>query len=491
MHRSPASPHPASTRLLSTAVLLVPAGVVAVAAAQTGSNRLFAAAGLAAVLGLVLVRKGLAWRTPGNGVAAFLYAASAAALWAVAPFGADVPTRAARGGMLLVAAGLFAGFDLGRSGLGPRRRAAALCRRLARRTYWPSNLDEYPDLPEVRALPPAIADDPGPALDLLTSPRAEVRTAALIALRSRPYWRPAEAAVVATAGRTATDPTVRAAAVAALANAVDPVSVATVARFLRDPVPAVRASAVAALLSDPARWPAVREFIRDSLAAPAFAADGPLPGAAGRLAPQAVADLTAWATEPEPLAGRAVKTLIEHYSALLRTGSYPDLPAELGRTVTDAQSPTGLRVELAGLLRGRDMIPPDLLDRMTDADQPGPVRLLAAEVFLAQDPHNEDAMGVLRGLGRQPNRETAITIARLLQTYLGLDMGLPNGPVEPHSRTAAEAAKRVLGWATNRTPLPAGLPAADPPRPPSLPGLKRTVVPPAGSGSQSDLWGMG
>ncbi|MFO0848364.1 MAG: hypothetical protein U0871_07390 [Gemmataceae bacterium] len=147
MHRPPASPHPASTRLLSTAVLLVPAGVVAAAAAQAGSNRLFAAAGLAAVLGLVLVRKGLAWQTPGNGVAAFLYAASAAALWAVAPFGADVPTRAARGGMLLVAAGLFAGFDLGRSGLGPRRRAAALGRRLARRTYWPSNLDEYRTCP--------------------------------------------------------------------------------------------------------------------------------------------------------------------------------------------------------------------------------------------------------------------------------------------------------------------------------------------------------
>jgi hypothetical protein len=489
MHTPPSPPTSAAARLLSALVLLVPAAVAGLAAAKAGAGPIAGGAGLVAVVGLYLARKPVpAWQVPSCGGTALVYLAAVVLLSIAAPTAADPLTRAARGSLLFVAAGLFASFDLGRSGLGPRRRAVALCRRLTARAMWPSHPAEYADLAEVRALPDAIRDDPGPALDLLTNPRPEVRTAALVALQARPYWRPSEAAVVAAAGRAAPEPVVRAAAVAALGRAGDPVSIATVARFLRDPVGDVRATAVVALLADPARWPAVREYMRDALAAPAFAADGPLPGAAGRLPPLAVCDLTAWATEPEPLAGRAVKTLVEHYAAKLRTGLYPELPAELGRMVTDAQSPTPLRVELAGLLRGLDLIPPELLDRMTDADQPGPVRLLAAEVFLTLDPQNAEAVDVLRGLGRQPNRETAVTIARLLQTYLGMDMGLPPGAVEPNSRAAADAAKRVLAWATNRS---APAPAVPPPRPPSVPGRKPAPPPAARSGSKASLWGPG
>jgi hypothetical protein len=359
----------------------------------------------------------------------------------------DSAAPLARGGLLVVAAGLLAAVDLTRTGLEPRRRAVAVAKRLKARLRWPDGPEGMARLPEVRALRAATRDDPVPALDLLADRRAEVRLAALAALGDRPFWRPAEAAVVLQAAKTP-DPGVRAAALAALGRATDPNTVGGLTGFLRDPDPGVRAAAGAALLADPARWAGVRDAVRDALAAPALAADGPLPGVADRLPPMAICDLTSWAAEHEPLAGRSIATLAEFYARRLHAGGSPELPAELGRLVTDAGTPTALRVELAGLLRGLDLLPPDLLDRMTDVDQPGPVRLLAAELLLAADPDDADAVDVLRGLGRQPNRETAITIARLLQTYLGMDLGLPAGPLAPQSRPAAEVAKRVLVWAT-------------------------------------------
>ena len=36
---------------------------------------------------------------------------------------------------------------------------------------------------------------------------------------------------------------------------------------------------------------------------------------------------------------------------------------------------------------------------MTDSDQPGPLRVLAAEILLGWNPSNADAIDVLRGLG--------------------------------------------------------------------------------------------
>ena len=90
---------------------------------------------------------------------------------------------------------------------------------------------------------------------------------------------------------------------------------------------------------------------------------------------------------------------------------------------------------------------------------------------------------VLRGLGRQSNRETSLAVARLLQTYLGMDMGLPDGNVAPNSKVAAEAARAVFQWATGRPapPPPAEAGSAWVTRPvsrPALPGLKKTALPP-------------
>jgi hypothetical protein len=57
------------------------------------------------------------------------------------------------------------------------------------------------------------------------------------------------------------------------------------------------------------------------------------------------------------------------------------------------------------------------------------------------------AIDVLRGLGRQSHRETVLTIARLLQTYLGVDVGLPEGPplaANSKARPVAQAALPAL-----------------------------------------------
>ena len=364
-----------------------------------------------------------------------------------------------------------------------------------------------PNLPEVRALQDAVRDDPGPALRLLNDPRPEVRTAAFTALQARSYWRPGEAGVVLDSVRMTVEPRVRAAGVLALNAASDPDTVTMLGEFLRDPTVEVRQAAATSLLAGGGRrWPVIREQVRAALSDPALVHDDALPGSCGRLPAMAICDLTGWAAEPEPLAGRAVRTLVEHHAAQVRSGDFPELPAELGNQVLDSNTPPALRLELASLLRGLGLVTPDLLDRMTNVDQPGPIRLLAAEMILAQYPGNSDAVDVLRGLGRQSHRETALAIARLLQTYLGLDMGLPEGQVATNSKAATEAAKRVLQWAMGRpgafpavaaaeesiysrpsqaVPRPSQSGTRPPsqaavPRPPSMPGLRsHATAPPA------------
>ena len=145
-----------------------------------------------------------------------------------------------------------------------------------------------------------------------------------------------------------------------------------------------------------------------------------------------------------------MRTLLDHYHLSLKNGDNPGLPADLGRQITDEQTPPILRVELAHLLHQHSMIPDDLLDRMTDADQPGPVRLMAADIMLKADPTDGSALDVLRGLGRQSNRDTAMAIARILQNRLQLDLGMPANGVVPSSKQAGEVTQKVLRWATGR-----------------------------------------
>jgi hypothetical protein len=483
-------------RVLNLLVLFAPAAVLGLAADRFGSSLLALGAGAAAVGGLLFVRAREAWRPPVSGTVILLYLSALGWLWFATQGNQDSFVRWGRGGLLLAAVLLLANHDLVRTGVGPRRKAAKLCQALLGRRRWPDHPAAYAELPEVRALQEALRDDPGPAFDLLADPRVEVRTAALVALHQREYWRPGEAAVVLEAVHVATEPRVRIAGLAALWSANDPDVLMTVADYLRDASPDVRRTAAEALLvHGQSHWPLLRDPIRAALADPVLANDGSLLGAAGRLPAVAVCDLAAWASEPDPLATRATRTLIDHYAVFLQDGSQPGLASEIGVIVTDPTTPPGLRLELAGLLRGLNLIPPTLLDRMTDSDQPGPIRLLAAEILLAADPTNEDAIDVLRGLGRQSNRETALAIARLLQTYLRLDMGLPATAVAANSKLAADAAKLVMQWASGR-PASSKASAPTPPRitmpgaKPAPTGVMPTGVPrpPAHHGSSGQMW---
>ena len=487
-----------AVRALNLLVLFTPAAVLGLAAERYASGVLAVGAVVAVLGGLLFIPAREAWRPPVSGTVILVYLTALGWLWFATHANPDPIARVGRGLLLLVAVGLLANHDLIRTGVAPRRKAAKLCRSLLNRVRWPDHPAAYAELPEVRAMQDALRDDPGPAFDLFKDPRVEVRTAALVALQMREYWRPGEAAMVIDAVQRATEPRVRAAGLAALWSATDPDVLLTIADYLRDASPEVRRTVAETLLVHGlSHWPLLRDPIRAALADPVLANEGPLLGSAGRLPAVAVCDLAAWATEADPLATRATRTLIDHYAVLLQAGTHPELASEIGMIVTDPTTPPGLRLELAGLLRGLNMIPPTLLDRMSDADQPGPIRLLAAEILLTYDATNPDAIDVLRGLGRQSNRETVLAIARLLQTYLRLDMGLPATPVAANSKVAAEAGKLVLQWASGRPALPPKRPAsASPPRIglPAPRPVPTGVVPngaprpPAHRGSSGQMW---
>ena len=132
-------------------------------------------------------------------------------------------------------------------------------------------------------------------------------------------------------------------------------------------------------------------------------------------------------------------------------------------------------------MRDHDLLTPDLLDRLTNPDQPGPIRLFAAEVMLRQNPSDPDGLDVLRGLARQPNREMSMAVAGILQGVLGLDIGLPVGELPaPNTKGAADLVRRVLAWANGAgadalRPTPAaGIPGLKPASHGGMPGLKPT-----------------
>jgi len=454
-----------SDHAVSLTLLALPVAVLGAVAARSQSVSLAIGALAVTLAAALCVRERAVWRPPVSGTVIILYLLALGWLWVATHETADRFARVGRGLFLFVAVGLLAVHDLTRTGVEPRRRARRLNHRLQTRARWPRTPAEFLDLPEVKALRVVARDDPALVFELLEDRRAEVQMAGMAALQGRPYWRWAEAAVVLRVARGPVPGEVRVLAVSALASGTTLDLLDGVCEFLRDPLPDVRAEAVAALLrGGEGRWAVVRGAMRRMLADPVFASDGALPGAAGRLSPLAVCDLTGWAAEPQPLGERAVRTLVDHYHTLLAGGGLPALPSELGRLVTDSATPGVLRVELAALLRAARLLPPDLLDRMTDADQPSAVRLLAVEIILAQDPTDSSAADVLKGLGRHPNRESALVIARLLQRYLRIDFGLPPNGASPSSKLAAEVTQKVTRWANERgdargieeTPIPLG-----------------------------------
>ncbi len=482
-------------RLIHYGILAGPAALLGGLALRYDS-RLLAIGAAGELLGAALfLRRGLAWKPPVSASVILLYVMALGWCWFHTRDLHEPPAAFARGMLLLVPVGLLFAHDLARTGAEARRQARRHVSRLRRRRDWPDDPAQIPRLPDVRALRDVVARDPSPLFGLFNDPRAEVRMAAFAALEGRKHWRPSEIAIVLHKLHQMTEPAVRAVAITALAPASEPNTALELASFLRDPEPSVRLAAIRAALTNPGqRWAVVRESVRAYLADPRFASDGGLPGSASRLPAVAVCDLTAWAMEPEPLGSRAIRALIEHFAHRLRGEIDYDLVSDLSGQIIDPNTPAGLRVEIAHLMRTFQLLTPDLLDRMTNSDQPGPIRLLAAEAMLAQNPADSDALDVLRGLGRQPNRELALGVAKVLQQQLGFDMGVPADRLALQSKAAGDIVKRVLQWATARSggftasPTPGlAMPGLPPETPPPL-GLVKTGPPGATAPGARQSW---
>jgi HEAT repeat protein len=362
--------------------------------------------------------------------------------------------------LLVVPLVFFARQCLLDSGASAMRRARILAARLAARKDWPAELWSCRLLPEVKALRESLHVDASPALDLLTNPQPAVRVAALAALEFRPTWRPGQPQVVLQLAQRAKEPEVRAAAVNALGNIDDRLVIESLAELMRDGSPLVRLTTAEALLwNTEQRWEWIRHALRGALADPVGEADGPLKLPFTQATPEAIGDLHSWAAEKGILALRAALTLSAYYSEALSTGVAQELVDWLRNELVDPHTPAILRLELARLLHHHHALDRNHLARLLDPSMPAPVRLIAVEALLSAGDCPE-ALAALHELARLPNREIALSTAEVVQRRLGVDLGLPRGPLPAvQSRTAAEVARRVLAWATEQdvanTPPPA------------------------------------
>jgi len=443
-----------STWALSTLLLALPAIILGLLASRTGSVPVAVGAGVEAMFLLVFFRVHPVWRPPVSVSVVVLYLIALVWAWLPLRGSTDWAPHVAQGVLLLVAVALLAVHDLTRTGAEPLRRANKWTSRIKSRRHWPEQLADCRVLPEAVGLREAIREEAGPALALLGDDRPTVQATALGALEHRPYWRPGEAEFVYRFAQTSEEPAVRVAAIHALAGVSTPELVAGLAGFLGDQAPEVRLAAAEALMWEAdARWPFARDGVREAMADQRLAGEGAMFVGIGRLPAAAIADLTTWSSEHPPLAHRAILTLIEHYNTDLVTAERPELSSELAALMLNPETSPALRVELAALLRDHHLLSADLLDRLTNLDQPGPMRLFAAELMLRINPHDPDGIDVLRGLARQPNREMAVQVAAVLQNVLGLQLGLTEGELPlPNTKQAADIARSVLAWANGADP---------------------------------------
>jgi hypothetical protein len=440
------------TMVFTIALVLIPPAVLVWMSAHLSSRVLLIGA-ISQVLGTALVmRSSSIWRPATSALMTGLYIMALGWLW-YASHGLDDPlARLARGGLLFISLMLFLFHDLLETGLEPRRRSQLLIRQLKSTTRWPSTVEEFHYIPLVRKLYRTVRLDPTLAFPLLDDPRSEVQLAALAALQNRKHWRWPEAAYVLNIANKTSRPEIRAMVYQTLRTSNLRDIVVPIAEGLRDPHPIVRTTACDVILSGgDARWAMVRNEVRQALIETKIKSDGPLLGAAGKLGALAICDLTAWSNEPAALAERCVSTLLAHYRELFKTADKTELVEELGQFITNPESPAILRIEFALLLRELNVLDAGMHDRMTDPNQPSPVRLIAVESMLAVDPKDNTAYHVLRGLGRQSNCETALAVARILQRYCGLQFGVPDSAASP--KQVQEALKKVQRWANGQHQL--------------------------------------
>jgi HEAT repeat protein len=439
-------------RLVRVPVLFLPALLLTIAALRCQSQNvlMFWLAVLFQLLvcALALVSRQM-WRQSMGPSVITLYVIALGWMWLGSAGMDDWYPHMAQAVLLVVPLAVFAKQMLSESGASAVRRARRLAQQLLQRRDWPADLAACRQLPEVKALREALHIDAGPALELLSASRVEVRVAALAALEFRSSWRRGQAEQVLALAQGAPEPAVRAAAITALANVDDRSLIEVLAEFLRDPSWEVRRAATEALLWDSERrWPAIRHAVRRCLGDISLKDDGPLYHDAQLLSAEAVADLTAWSAEKGLLAMRAAVTLGAHYRRVLGDRPNPTLVAELRQKLANPHAPPALRMELAWLLKNGDELDRELLEKLLDPANPAPLRLLAAEALLAREEHPE-ALSALRDLARLPNREIAVATADVLQRRLNIDLGLPVGqPLPPvNSRQAAEVTRRVMLWA--------------------------------------------
>jgi hypothetical protein len=434
------------------AVLLVPAFLLLIGALRStggfsvllglGSLFQFLACGLT-----FFSRQG--WREPVGPAVIMLYVIGLSWMLVAAVGLDDWYLHTCQAVLLVVPLAFFAMQCLHDSGAPTLRRARQLAHQLSRRPDWPAGLDACRLLPEVKALREALHVDAGPALELVSHVRPQVRVAALAALEFRQDWQPGQAELVLSAARRAHEPEIRAAAVYALANRDDQQIIEGLAEFLYDPSHGVRKAATEALLwNTENRWPWIRMAVRRCLCDPACQEDGALRLEGRRLTDEAVSDLTGWSAEKGCLAVRAALTLGIHYGQVLAAGRDPGLNAELIKQLTDPHAPAVLRLVLARLLYHHRELDGGALRQLLDPSAPAPVRLMAAEALMAEGTSPE-AVAALYDLARLPNREIALATAEVVQRRLGVNMGLTHGQPAPplHSRLAAEVARRVMAWA--------------------------------------------
>lgn len=362
--------------------------------------------------------------------------------------------------LLVVPLLFFALQTLTDSGALASRQARVLAQRLANRTDWPVELAECRMLSDVKALREALTSDATPALALLSHSRPQVRMAALAALEFRKVWKPGQADLVMRYAQQAKEPAIRAAAASALANIEDRLLIEQLAEFLRDPAPEVRRAAVEALLWDTEnRWTWIRHQVRMALIDPALQNEGPLGPENTLLRPEAITDLEAWATEKGTLGARASQTLAAHYRRALSETASSRLAKNLRHELANPQTPPLLRIELAQILKANGELDRDLLQRLVDSVNPGPLRVIAADALLALDRpamgYSREALAALREVARLPNRELALAAADVVQRRLGTDLGLAVGQPLPavHSRQAADVARRLMKWAAHEDAL--------------------------------------
>jgi hypothetical protein len=357
--------------------------------------------------------------------------------------------------LLVVPLCIFARQTLHSTGAATQRRADLLASNLATRSKWPLDLDEVRAWPEIKAFRQALYLDASPALRLLEHPRHEVHFAAMVALEFHKHWRPGQAERILKAAADTEEEEVRAAAVLAIANVEDRYLVETVANYLADHSARVRRAASEALLWDlENRWGWIRHAVRKALANASAPGDSVEVFAYLSLPTIAVDDLISWTTEKGTLAQRSSQVLAGYYNKRLGVETDGKLCENLVRALTSNRLAQPLRIELARVLCARQQLTVEASQTLLDAANPVPLRLVAAESLLQQS-QADVARPTLVDLARIPNRELALTTARVVQRYMNVDLGLVLSEPLPalNTRQAQDTVIRLIRWAQEQTAL--------------------------------------